>query len=253
MAKREVGATSDYKKFKVYKENRDVDPQHLRKLVENIEKRNLLVDMPIIIDKDWYVIDGQTRLEAAKTLQVPVHYTVARKAERKDISTLNMQGKTWILADWMKYYCSLKNKHYLKFRKFIKDCDLSLANGLILFGVFKDRKNIFKNGQFTYPEDDSFQWNVVMQLNEWNELFDYIKRKRTFISAIFMLNFYELYDHKRMIKKTKEKLKQKQINFDLSNRESIIVLLNEIYNDKMTDLVYFPRTPRKRLAKKSTD
>ena len=56
----QVRYTTDYSKFKLMPDNRDVDKKHVAELIINIRKRGQL--QPILINEKWEVLDGQGRL-----------------------------------------------------------------------------------------------------------------------------------------------------------------------------------------------
>ena len=68
--------TTDYGRFKLLEENRPLDTAHVNKLVHAIKYQNLLDQKPIDVTADFEVIDGQHRLEAARTLNTPIYFRV---------------------------------------------------------------------------------------------------------------------------------------------------------------------------------
>lgn len=53
--------TKDYNKFTKFSYNRPVDENRVDKIKETIKKNGYLV--PILADKNYFIIDGQHRLE----------------------------------------------------------------------------------------------------------------------------------------------------------------------------------------------
>jgi hypothetical protein len=96
-------STKDYKMFKEFTSNREVDHKHVNKLIYSIQEKNLLHAHPIIVDRQMRVIDGQHRLAAAERLGVEIFYVVS-DLDRKAISILNSNQKNWKALDYINFY-----------------------------------------------------------------------------------------------------------------------------------------------------
>lgn len=77
-----IQLTKNYEQFKFLKLNRNIDQSYVQELKRKIENRGLLV--PILIDKNGYVMDGQHRLMACKELEIPVQFIVNNVEYDKD-------------------------------------------------------------------------------------------------------------------------------------------------------------------------
>jgi hypothetical protein len=111
-------STTNYSMFKEFSSNREIDEKHVRKLVREIQNRNLLAVNPILVDHNMHVVDGQHRLEAAKVLGVPIFYIVG-DVRRDDISKINSNQKNWGLMDYLNYYTIEGKKAYLQISNLI--------------------------------------------------------------------------------------------------------------------------------------
>ncbi|MBF9222525.1 ParB N-terminal domain-containing protein [Hymenobacter ruricola] len=76
-------------------ENRMVDQRHVRKLVAQIAKENLLHIKPLDVTANLGVIDGQHRLAAARLLGLPIFYRVSSELGGQHIASLNTTSKNW--------------------------------------------------------------------------------------------------------------------------------------------------------------
>ena len=112
--------TSDYSIFQKHSSNRNIDKSNLNKIINSIKARNLLYLRPIIVNKNFEIIDGQHRLEAAKYLELPVFYQIQPEAVDEDIILLNDNMKRWTIDDYLNYYLSKGNIEYTKLNEFIK-------------------------------------------------------------------------------------------------------------------------------------
>tara|TARA_R100000406_G_scaffold5018_1_gene3432 strand:- start:3002 stop:3784 length:783 start_codon:yes stop_codon:yes gene_type:complete len=107
---------SDYTRFKSTK-NRDISPRILEE-VRQMTKTHGRIIAPVIVTSDWYVIDGQHRLEIAKEmgLSVPVfvdeavsHSKDALKVE-EIVSDVNNYQSSWTLLDHVKHNAARGSK-----------------------------------------------------------------------------------------------------------------------------------------------
>lgn len=85
--------TSDYSLFKLLRGNRDLNKPHMNKMKEAIESDNRLNLHPIIVNKNFEVIDGQHRLQCAKELGVDIFYIRSEDVENKHIINCNVNQK----------------------------------------------------------------------------------------------------------------------------------------------------------------
>jgi hypothetical protein len=85
-----VYESTDYDKFKIAA-NRDVKESGVRQVMKTLQKDNMLKYNPIQISSDWYVVDGQHRLEATRRLGIPYSYIVLDYAYDVD-KVMNLNG-----------------------------------------------------------------------------------------------------------------------------------------------------------------
>src|SRR5271157_1856303 len=121
---REIYRTTNYGMFHPFKENRDIDPVHLRRMQKSLREKNLLAAFPILVDKDFYVLDGQHRLKAAEALGMAVFFSIAAVSTKNDIPRINGNSKNWNPMDYLAMYCKMKQVDYIKFREFMVSHDI---------------------------------------------------------------------------------------------------------------------------------
>ena len=78
----------DYGQFKYIKGNRELVEAHVRKLSDQISKKDFQI--PIIVNEKMEVCEGQHRLEAYKSLGMPITYMIIAGLEIQDIIKLNL-------------------------------------------------------------------------------------------------------------------------------------------------------------------
>lgn len=94
-----VTSWKNYKKFRDNENNRDLDEKHVVRLVSSFKKNGWDIE-PITVNKDYIVISGHHRLEAARRAEIDIKYTVAdvdyTSGQLQDISSTQ---KRWTERD----------------------------------------------------------------------------------------------------------------------------------------------------------
>lgn len=108
-------ATTNYEKFKKIKGNRLVNRAHVRELISKIENNDLSQYFPILVNEDMGVIDGQHRIEALRTLGLPVYYEIKEGLNIDAVRGLNSGQKNWTWRDYATSYADEGNVHYIGF------------------------------------------------------------------------------------------------------------------------------------------
>jgi hypothetical protein len=73
-----VGTTKDYSAFKYFDRNRVISKNHVEELRKDMNEKGQLER--VIINQDWFVIDGQHRIEARKIDKKPIDFRVKKGA-----------------------------------------------------------------------------------------------------------------------------------------------------------------------------
>ncbi len=113
-----VRQTSDYLKFRILKGNRNVSQSRVNKIIASINRVGYITN-PIIINEHMEVIDGQGRLEALKTLQLPVDYIVVPGAGIDECISMNINQERWTVLDYIKSFAERGNGNYQTLQKAI--------------------------------------------------------------------------------------------------------------------------------------
>ena len=83
--------TTGYSLFTFIKGNRPINYTHVGNLVASIKEKDLA--MPIIVDQNMNVVDGQHRLKAYEILSKPVTYIIKKDFNLTDIRQVNSVQK----------------------------------------------------------------------------------------------------------------------------------------------------------------
>lgn len=131
-----VYETTEYAMFHHLLENREVDQKHVRKLVREISKKNLLHLKPIDVTTTGGVVDGQHRLEAARELGLPVFYRVTEELGEAEIASLNVAQKNWTGPDYLHYWTAKGRPAYRLLSDFMQHYpQISFSNAKLMMGL----------------------------------------------------------------------------------------------------------------------
>lgn len=105
-------------KFTMLDDNRDINDSHVKDLVSSIKKLGQL--MPIVVNQQLEVIEGQHRLRACQELQIPVSYIISTNSSSKDIAAINNMQKGWKNNDYLKHFSHDNHYNHSEYRKTAK-------------------------------------------------------------------------------------------------------------------------------------
>tara|TARA_R100001163_G_C5029446_1_gene170079 strand:+ start:201 stop:1025 length:825 start_codon:yes stop_codon:yes gene_type:complete len=120
-------------KFNLLDDNRDIDPKHVAMLVVSMQRYGQL--MPIVVNENLDVIEGQHRLKACMELKIPVAYIISVKSSSKDIAIMNNSQKGWKNRDYLKHFSHKNHSNsstYKKIENFFKSYPLPFPVGIML-------------------------------------------------------------------------------------------------------------------------
>ena len=149
-------------KFSLLDNNRNINKNHVNMLVVSIRKKGQL--MPIVVNEEKEVIEGQHRLKACEELGIPVAYIIMAQTTSKDISMINNSQKSWHTNDYLKHFSHSShnnNAPYKKFSEFKELYPLSFTLCLMLLCGLKHMSGApehqaFKAGKFKIED-----WNAA--------------------------------------------------------------------------------------------
>lgn len=200
-----IKETTNYAQFKFRDDNRkQIDPAHVRKLAASIKMRNLLEMKPILVNKNFEVIDGQHRLLAAQQVGVPVFYSVEEKIEAKDLLLLNL-SKSWSTTDYVNYYAKNGYEEYKKLEEFAKFHQLAITLAVnLLSGRNKQLFEKIRQGEFKFLQNEA----TITELSNCKEIRDKIVQLLTSKHWTFSSRFWKAlidivknpyYNHQKML------------------------------------------------------
>lgn len=185
----QVEKTDNYNIFKILEGNRKLDRYHLKKLTLSIEKNNRLNLHPIIVNKDYEVVDGQHRLQVAKDLGLEIFYIKSDTINDEHLIECNANQKSWDVQDYIEYY-SIKKKipDYIELSRLMRSTNLKPKSlmTIIIGNVSNEILTFLKTGRFIFPKDKSYCETIDSYLN----FISYVQDKRIKPLSMFSSHYF---------------------------------------------------------------
>ena len=197
-----IQSTTDYSKFKIDPTNRTINQDHLDRLYDAINKKNLLREFPILVRPDGTVLDGQHRLKVAESLGVPLFYIVTDDMTTEDVPSTNALVSKWKAQDWLDVWCAKKEPNYIALAGFLRQYPFLKLNNAINLCTYGDRSNLhiaFKHGKYQCNDLD-FAHEVARAILDFAPHVTFYKDP-LFVYAVANLLEHEEYNHERMMQK----------------------------------------------------
>lgn len=217
--------TRKYDSFRKLEGNREVDEQHVNELMTLIGEKDLR--LPIVVNENMEVVDGQHTLEAARRLKKPVYYVVRSGAGLNEVQSLNLHQKSWTIRDFARSFADRGDESYKKYLEFRSRFGTNhMVTVQILTG--KDERNItqkFKRGQFEIRD-----WDEAIRIGEFflRTFEHYPKGKsRSFGLAVLRLLKHPNFDQDRFL----DQLKKYNKRFTaMASVDDTIAEIESLYN-----------------------
>ena len=227
MSNNKIYSTTEYGVFNKLRGNRSVNELHVRRLVEAIKEKDLQI--PIIVDHDMNVLDGQHRLDAYKIVGNPITYIIKDKFELQDVRNVNSVNRKWTLTEYLMSYCKLGKKDYQLLEWFHRTYEFGIAECVaMLNGKGYTNVNIlkeFRKGEFVIDDlEQGKTW--AKNINACGEYFEYYK-KRGFVHAMISCLKDKTFNWSIFFKRLKNnssKLKNQ------ASKNDFIVNIERLYN-----------------------
>lgn len=222
---RKVFVTSDYKIFKRVTGNRLLSISHVAKLKESMKQHDLMI--PIIVNENFEVIDGQHRLQARTEITFPVYYIIINGLGIHDTQKANANNKNWTSSDFLNFYCEQNYHFYKAFKEFQDRFQFSIQVCMVLLGGHSIRIPDFNQGEFTIINKDRAV-STAEKIYELERFYKQFKR-RSFIYAINRALQHTGFSFEEFINKVSY---QSSKLVDCTNAEQYLKIIEDIYNFK---------------------
>lgn len=166
--------TTDYTIFKFIEGNRNRNQRGFNKIKKSIKQHGQWID--VVVNEDFYVIDGQHRLWACEESGVPVRFVIMN-IPTEFISDIQCESEEWELKDFLNSMVKEGKASYITLNNIIKSLEdyfdndklskykLNISNYITIFssdsqaGIDK-----FKIGDFTITQDRQRRGMEVIEL-----------------------------------------------------------------------------------------
>lgn len=235
-----INKTTNYDAFNFYPSNRR--PFHWPKIAESIKKKDLTPWNPILVSEDFFIIDGQGRFLACKSLGLPIYYTICPVAEENDIIILNVGRTDWTPQNYLDFFCQQGNQHYLLVSDTLqKYPNLQIMDILRIYQVRAGElstSETFKTGQYKFNDEAVKRCASVSRIISYIE--KYVPKKEfrhrtSLISAISSIVYKEI-DINRLILQIQKNPYLFRAQPDMIN---YLENLETIYNYRMREKISF--------------
>lgn len=201
-----VFSTMNYELFSSLDGNRIVNPLHVKKIADSMKIKVLFI--PIIVNEEFQVIDGQHRLEARKQLGLEVPYIICPNYTLEDVHRANSNHKTWNNFDFLKGYAEAGLEDY-KFLLEIYDFHDGKINitHILKFTSFNEKvkSNIFKDGKFKIDQTKkNFYKKIISDFLRFHSKVNHLTNVHLIIDAFRKVYTIEGFDIERLIDKTEK-------------------------------------------------
>ena len=104
----------------------------IRKNIENID---LTPYVPVIVDEDFFIIDGQNRFLACKSLDKPIYYVVLPRTYETNeaMIALNACQQLWRQEEFLHFNKEQKGGCYTGLYEYMKFYNISISNAMVLY------------------------------------------------------------------------------------------------------------------------
>jgi len=206
----EVRSTKDYDLFKRLNYNREIMMPRIDKIVESIKKHGFI--LPILINQNYMVVDGQHRLEAARKCNSEVLYiqfNITDEILPILISTVNTTSRNWSNEDFLNMWVSLDKETYVYMSNIVDRECLRISHLLRIASVTGNKENTltkekYRKGEltFTHGQREKIATRIkhLNDIRDSSESYKGFRNSGPFIAAILGVIINLDYDHKRMMR-----------------------------------------------------
>jgi len=229
--------TSDYSLFKQLDGNRNVNQANLKRLKRSMEVE--LLQIPIIVNENLQIIDGQHRFHACKDLKKPIYYIIVKGYGLNEVHKLNAISKKWSFDDYLDGYANMgytdyqKAKQFKNYYGFGHNETMALLQGYNSLASGDDRVRFF-NGKFKIKSLSDAQ-RKAEQIKMIKPFYNGYLR-RNFVAAMLKLFSISEFDFNVFIQKIKY---QSTKLVDCTTVSQYLLVIEDIYNFKSRNKVRF--------------
>lgn len=184
-----INLSKDYDSFKRILGNRPIYPAHVAAIVEAMRANPTMLEYnPILVNERKEIIDGQHRVEAAKELNLPIHYIMRRGLRLSDTQTLNSGSKPWGVGDYAQSFADIGKVDYKIYIEMKEKYPLSHDILRYILSHNNCTLNMFKTGKFAVVK-------LLEGTDFMDKLMDFSGYYQYYTDRAFVVAFQNIYRH----------------------------------------------------------
>lgn len=223
---KKIYVTKNLDKFKLVLGNRVIDHAKVRKIKESIRKYKQFV--PLIVNKDLAIIDGQHRWCALRELGLECEYIIDPDLTIREIQEMNTHQSKWTLLDAIRSYATLGYQDYINlnqlYAQYGHKFQLSTLLGVISTSAFNGP---IREGKYKLSNEQMRQtMGVLSKISQVGDYFPQactLKFSRTYKKCLGITEF----SHERFMQQLPKNARF--LEPSMKDRE-IMAAIDKIYN-----------------------
>ena len=230
--------------------NRDIMQNALESLTSSVRRRNLLMDMPILverkkIDDKWRLIalDGQYRQAVGAAEGIPIGVKLASEATEADIAVINCARNGWRGQDFIKLYSDAGNENYITLACYMKRYNFTMTvSASLLAGAYGigtgggALTTKLRGGTFVASEEVEAAGHGDF-IVETRNIVGRVKNERGFVAAVTKLRKAGAFDDKTMLAQLSRY--NVEVLLGCSDPDQFVVALQAVFNFRKQRRVFF--------------
>jgi hypothetical protein len=196
--------TTDYSVLKLFPFNREIKRSHVKTLVENMRVYGFSSVIQVVKTNvingivNYYIADGQHRVEAAKQLGLAVKFNVIEFDNKLDIvdyvAKLNSSSQKFSASNYLNTWSKVEVSEYVKIESVVKETGFQITPVLEAY-LFSSNQTDYRNGKMKFPNEVESD-KIIKQMIETNQ---FLPTKAFCRRSLVRVMCNKKYDHKKMI------------------------------------------------------
>lgn len=196
-----VFATKDYDVIKNYDSNREKDEKYVNKIVESINKVGPMM-IPVIVNDEFKIIDGQHRFEAFKKTNNEVYTIINPEYKETHMIAANEASHIWKNKDYLEHHVCNNDRDTKLIQRWMNDYGFTSPETLLktviatVLDIDKGRVvERFRNATLNMLDEQAehIEYFLMEYIEIFKELLGDTKFSKTLRSISFLDAFYLYY------------------------------------------------------------
>lgn len=223
--------TTNYDKFKFIASNRMISENHIKSIMNEIQRKDLRSENPIKISKKFEILEGQHTFEACKKLELSIFYEFSNMTVQ-DIGAYNSVQRSWKYKDVLNHFCVEGSKDYQILYDISQKYPYPISTLIILLSGDNSRALMesFKRGTFKITQSIKEIESILNKIDDFKKFDNFVYRHKTFLLVYMDLLTHPEFSHNKMIHKTRlvpERFEKQ------TNQGDYLRMLEDIFNYKI--------------------